>query len=939
MKLKMMVAGLAVAGLASHALAQTASDGPQRIEITGSSIKRIAAEGALPVQVIRAEEMTRAGITSAEQLLASIGANGNGIDNLTTNQGGDFLNSLASKPHNNGAAAANLRGLGSQYTLVLLNGRRLSAHGLNGQSVDLNSIPLAAVDRVEVLKDGASAIYGADAIGGVINFILKRDYSGLELTAFLDKTQHGGGDIYRGSVLFGLGDLQSQGFNVMASVTYDKNERLRGNQRDFHNGIQPDRGLGPDTTGTPYANIGTGGGTALSGGYTLPGVTGTQNRVSLLGLQGKCNSVTDMYAYPTEITGFTNAQKACAYDYGRQWSLIQPVDRTSFVARASFQLSPDHTATIEAVASNTKSSLEYTPIQLTTAAYQYPVTGPYYQNLAVLAPTFFKATNTDANDKRVFFDATKPLRIRWRCDICGPRQQDTTTNAARLLAGMEGVLSGWDYKLGVSGAQSEAKTKYGDGIMLVAPLSAALLSGVVNPFLAPGQSQTPQAIEAINAAKAKGLSLYGGKASVTQIDGVLSRPDLLQLPAGPLGLAVGFDSRKETYRFDDGTPGQAQVTGVGAPPSLSQANRTINAVFAEVNVPIIKNLDLQVAGRFDKYSDFGSTTNPKVALRYQPLSELLFRGSYSQGFHAPDFDPLYGGTSVSQFNSDINDPVLCPGGKPTDAAGTGCGIRPEIDTSSNPKLKPEKSKQFSVGVVVSPAPWLSASLDFYRIELTDRISALSGQALIANYQQFSQYVIRDPVTREILRVEAPFQNQAGDQTQGVDVNVNLNFKTGFGDIRANLEGTYIDKYKTRFSSADPWVERVGQFGDTTYGFDLHVRWKHSLSGTWSSGPISATLTQNFTAGYLDEVDGYGSGVILQDKGFQKNVKSYTTYNASVSWTGIKDLTLTAGIKNLLDEKPPFSLHNVDNVAGAGWDARVGDARGRAFTLRATYKFF
>jgi iron complex outermembrane recepter protein len=939
MKLKMMVSGLAVAGLATHALAQTPTEAPQRIEVTGSSIKRIASEGALPVQVIRGEDITRSGITSAEQLLASIGANGNGIDNLTTNQGGDFLNSLASKPHNNGAAAANLRGLGSQYTLVLLNGRRLSTHGLNGQSVDLNSIPLAAVDRVEVLKDGASAIYGADAIGGVINFILKRDYSGLQATAFLDKTQHGGGDIYRGSVLFGAGDLQSQGFNFVASLTFDKNKRLRGNQRDFHDGIQPEKGLGPDTTGTPYANIGTGGGTALAGSFTLPGVTGSQNRVSLLGLQGKCDTVTDMYAYPTEVTGFDNAQKACAYDYGRQWSLIQPVDRTSLVARASFQLSPDHTATIEAVASKTKSSLEYTAIQLTTAAYQYPATGPYYQNLAVLAPTFFKPTNTDANDKRVFFDATKPLRIRWRCDICGPRQQDTTTDASRVLAGLEGVVQNWDYKLGLSAAQSEANTKYGDGIMLVAPLSAALLSGVVNPFLAPGQSQTPQAIEAINAAKAKGLSLYGGKASVTQIDLLASRSDLLQLPAGPMGLAVGFDSRKETYRFDNGTPGQAQVTGVGSPPSLSQANRTINAVFGELAIPIVKNLDLQVAARFDKYSDFGSTTNPKVALRYQPLGELLFRSSYSQGFHAPDFDPLYGGTSVSQFNSDINDPVLCPGGKPTDTARTGCGIRPEIDTSSNPNLKPEKSKQVSFGIVVSPVSWMSASLDFWRIDLTDRIAALSGQALIANYQQFSQYVIRDPVTKEILKVEAPFQNQAGDQTQGVDINVNLNFKTDLGDVRASLDGTYVDKYRTRFSKSDPWVERVGQFGDTTYGFDLHVRWKHTLSGTWSSGPISATLSQNFTAGYLDEVDGYGSGVILQDKGFQKRVKSYTTYNASVSWTGIKDLTLTAGIKNLLDEKPPFSLHNVDNVAGAGWDARVGDARGRAFTLRATYKFF
>jgi iron complex outermembrane recepter protein len=689
MKLKMMLGGLAAAGLATHALAQTATDAPQRIEITGSSIKRIASEGALPLQIIRAEELNKAGITSAEQLIARLGANGNGIDNLNTNQGGDFLNSLAGKPHNNGAAAANLRGLGSQYTLVLMNGRRLATHGLNGQTVDLNSIPLAAIDRVEILKDGASAIYGTDAIGGVINFILKRDYTGLEATGFVDITQHGGGDIYRVSLTGGAGDLIADRYNIVASVTYDINERLRGSQRSFHNGNQPDKGLAPDTTGTPYANIGTGGGTALSGSFKLPGDATSYNRVNLLALQGKCETVQYQGLYRSDITGFANNGKACAYDYGKQWSLIQPVDRVNLVSKAQFALNANNTAFIEVVASQTKSAVEYTPIQLTTAAYNYPVAGPYYQNLALLAPTFFKSTNADPNDKRVFFDATKPLRIRWRCDICGPRQQDTTTNASRVLGGLEGSASGWDYKLGLSTGKSEANTVYGDGIMFVVPLQAALASGVVNPFLLPGQTQTPQALAAVNAAKAKGSSLYGGKTSVTELDGNVSR-ELVALPAGPLAMALGFDVRKEKYRFDDGTPGQAAVTGVGSPPSLPEANRTISALYGELAIPIVKGLDLQLAARYDKYSDFGNTTNPKVALRYQPLQQLLFRTSYSSGFHAPDFDSLYGGGSVNQFNSDINDPVLCPGGKPTDAAGTGCGIRPSIETISNPTLKPEK---------------------------------------------------------------------------------------------------------------------------------------------------------------------------------------------------------------------------------------------------------
>src|SRR4051812_42599382 len=178
-KVKKLAHVIALIGVASPAFAQDPAPVPaaapapmQRVEITGSSIKRIAVEGALPIQLISREEIERAGITSAEQLVATLSANGTGADNMTSNQGGDFLSGI--KSHNNGAAGASLRGLGSSNTLVLLNGRRVATHGLNGQSVDLNSIPLAAVQRVEVLKDGASAIYGTDAIGGVINFILRK---------------------------------------------------------------------------------------------------------------------------------------------------------------------------------------------------------------------------------------------------------------------------------------------------------------------------------------------------------------------------------------------------------------------------------------------------------------------------------------------------------------------------------------------------------------------------------------------------------------------------------------------------------------------------------------------------------------------------------------------------------------------------------------------
>jgi iron complex outermembrane recepter protein len=895
----------------------------EKIEVTGSSIKRVQDEGSSPVQVIKAQDLVKLGITSAEQLLANISANGNGIDGLVTNQGSDFLNSTGKKGPNNGASGASLRGLGTEYTLVLLNGRRVATHALNGSSVDLNSIPLAAIDRVEILKDGASAIYGTDAIGGVINFILKRDYKGFEATAFGDVTQHGDGNIFRASLLGGFGDLATDRFNIMTSLTYDTNDRLRGKQRDFHNGYQPDRGLAPDTTGTPYANIGQAGGTALGSRFALPGSTQTYNRVNLLALQGKCNSITDQSPYRGDITGFNNNNQACAYDYGKQWSLLQPVDRTNLISRGSLAISADHTAFVEIVASRNKSAVEYTPIQITNQNYPAFITtngvsvrSPYYQDLTGLVPGF----NNQLAE-----------RIRWRCLECGPRQQDTTTDAFRILAGLEGNLSGWDYKFGLSSSESKATTVLGEGNMLRDATNAALSSGIINPFLLPGQSQTQQAQDAINAAKAKGLSLYGGKATVKQFDASISR-EIATLPAGPLAVAVGVDVRKENYRFNQDQDTQPAILGVSAPSTLEAVSRDIKAVYGELQVPVIKNLDVQLAVRYDKYSDVGSTTNPKIAAKWQPIPQVGFRSSYSTGFHAPDFNSLYGGSATGQFNSDINDPVLCPTGK----EAVGCGIRPEIIGTSNTNLKPEKSKQWSVGVLIQPAPWFSASVDFWQIDLTDRIGAISGQLLISRYDQYRQYVTRDPATNEIVSITSPTFNLGGDKTRGADINLNGNLKTDVGQFAASLEGTYTSSFKSRFSEADPYTELVGKFGDTTNGFNLHVRWKHAANITWSQGPWSTTFSQNYTGGYQAERDGFGSGFTAA--GSPDRIKSYTLYNLTGTYTGIKNLSITAGIKNLFDTKPSFSNHNVDNVAGAGWDGRVGDPRLRSFILRLNYKF-
>ncbi len=908
-----LATAIALLGLSSTAWSQ-GSD--QRVEITGSSIKRIQTEGALPVQTITREEIERAGIVNAEQLVARITANGTGADNLSSNVG---IQLGTTDRNNNGNSSANLRGLGANSTLVLLNGRRVSTHGAKGNAVDLNSIPLAAVQRVEVLKDGASAIYGTDAIGGVINFILRKDYEGGEATVFADITEGGGGHVVRASVLGGKGNLARDGYNVMASLTFDRQEKLAGSQRSFSNGFQPERGLSPDTTGTPYATQTGLAGTAMGASFRLP-TTGTQsyNRANLLSFQGKCDTVPGMTQYQASLWGSPGFTFGCAFDYGGSAVLIQPLDRTNLVSRGTFALAKDHTAIVEAVASRSVATKQFEPYQITTtgtiAGAQYPVGGPYYQDLSAYIPTY---------------DKTKPIAYRLRCTDCGGRTIETTSDSFRLLVGAEGVILGnWDYKVGLSTAGSNVESLLGEGYLFQAKMVSALGSGLFNPWLLPGQAQDPRGLALLQAASAAGEKLFGGKASLVQLDGAISG-ELFKLPAGMVAVAGGFDIRKESYLFRDGSTATQAIYQAPFDAEFPKVTRDIRAIYGEVAVPIVKGMEATLAVRHDDYSDFGGTTNPKLSLKWTPVSALLLRGSYNTGFRAPSFFQLYGAQGDAPVPGNIADPVLCPL-SPGDLSV--CAIRPNARSGGNKDLKPETSKQWTVGFVVSPLDWLSASVDLWEIKRSDRIYELTPQQVIANYTTFPENLVRGANGRLDGAggyIRAGFVNADGDITRGVDINVQANGKLANGRWRANLDGTYMDSYKSRIFSSQPYVETVGKWNSR----DLFVRWKHQASFTYSTGPWSTTLSQSFTDGYKDE-----KPVGTVPPGFNPDVSSYTVYNFSATYSGFKNTTVTVGVKNLLDTDPPFTAHNLDFAAGAGWDPRVADPRGRAYTVSLTHKF-
>ena len=360
---------------------QPASDEPttlDRVSVTGTRIKRTDVEDALPITVVQKEELEREGISSAEQLMMYLNIAGNSSDNLASNAG--IVNE--EQRGNNGVSGANLRGQGADATLVLLNGRRVATHGLKGRAVDLNSIPFAAIDRVEVLRDGASAVYGTDAIGGVINFITRKDYQGAQTTAFVDVTEAGGGNIYGTNLLMGAGDVESDGWNAFATVSVKKNEILRGLDRDFSNTFQPERGLSPDTRGPPFATVfslgatGVGATSLLRNGVLDPANTATrQTAVNILDLPGAagCAAGGDLMGpYDERLWSSPASRFACAWDYPAAAVIQQPSESVDVMGRATFKIADGHEAYVEVTGSQVNVEKTFEPNQISSSTSALP---------------------------------------------------------------------------------------------------------------------------------------------------------------------------------------------------------------------------------------------------------------------------------------------------------------------------------------------------------------------------------------------------------------------------------------------------------------------------------------------------------------------------------------------------------------------------------------
>ncbi len=878
--LRRMFAGGAALGtvlLALPAQAQQDTAAPmQRVEITGSSIKRLASETALPISAIRAEDFVKQGLSTVQEVLNTIPMN----QTSTSSSQSVGLGT-------GGQSMADLRGLGGNKTLVLLNGRRLASHPYTGETVDLNVIPVAALDRVEILRDGASAIYGTDAIGGVINFITKRSLTGFGVTMEGFVPEHkGGADEQRLNLYGGLGDLNTDGWNLWGAIDVHNQDSLAATERSFANtGIRPEHGVS-QTSGTPFpANF-----------FSTLGITGNPSFAT------GCNP-------PSSVPRASN--KTCRYDYTREVDLIPLTRQETFMGRFTRKFGPDHTANIEYLhaRSTNESRVAPPPMALPNVDPVIHATSPFYPGGIGGTPAVAGLTGED-------------LTVSWRPLETGRRREFDTSISDRLVAALEGTLYGWDYNTALSHSVSRARSAFTGGYLIDRDIVAGLDQGILTPF----GPQTPAGLTFLQNSLLLGQYL-NAKMRSTALDFRATR-DLMTLPAGPLGFAAGAEVRRDKAEYLVNRALASQASSSGYQDALDQfGDRNIWALFLEANIPIIKDLEVDLALRHDHYSDFGGSTNPKVGLRYQPVRQVLLRASYNRGFRAPTLFDINAPQTTTNTANTYDDPLLCPNGVAVPGANpnVACDQQQNIRSGGNKNLSPEKSKTYSAGVVFEPLPELTMSLDYWDIRLRDKIDTLPEQTIFGDFAKYRDLYHYNAAGTQLDYVLATTTNLGEVRTNGVDLSVHYRVPNKlYGNMGVVMEGTYVNKYEYQNERGGPFIQNAGRYADANPVF----RWRHNLLFTWGSGPWSVNLGNRFTSGYTDQND--------VDPEFERRVASYSTWSLSGTYTGMRHVDYTVGIKNLTDKEPPYS--NQGTTFQQGYDPRYTDPVGRTWYARITTRF-
>ncbi|WP_394777856.1 TonB-dependent receptor plug domain-containing protein, partial [Undibacterium sp.] len=911
--------------IAGNAHAQTvAADATQRVEITGSNIKRTEKEGTVAIQTITAQDIKNSGATTVMDLLrASVPGMGTGGYNDTPSQNG----------FSKGVATADLRNLGSTSTLILLNGRRMTpsafANPNNGQSTlyDLNSIPVSALDRIEVLKDGASAVYGSDAIGGVINFITRRDYQGGELTGTAGANDDGRFGRQNVNGFIGFGDFNKDGYNVF--FTADVSKRQAVSSKDGVNDIEQNlfgainNRLSPFSA-TTLANATSNSSTSGSPIFyreSKPG-SGSFPLASTAVIRTNC-PVSQQVTYTT--ANVANAALAgrtfCAFNLDDYQQVQGKTQDISTLSRGEFKVNEDLTAFAEAAF--TKSDRWYVGAPIATSG-RSPTTNFTATGLA--KP--FQAILPIGHPDNPFPDARAAVAVRFT-NTDG--NSNETTKNYRVVGGLKGSNKGVDWESAVLWNRSDVDTTT-DGRLYLPVLrqltdqNRSLASVMADPNLYRNITDK-------------------GRAEIIQWDAKAST-EFGQLGGGAIGVAAGVEFRKEKIGID---PDADKVAGniYGFTNTLIDAQRNVGSGFLEIRTPFTKNFEMDFAGRADKYPGIKTNFVPKVGAKWTVNDSVAFRSTYSEGFRAPALSQVTPG-GAQFFLTSLQDRLRCPAGDAPAPGGdiTDCAKSASGTGGANPDLKPETSKSYTFGVILSPTKNFDVALDWYKVRKEGEVILGSAQFILDHEATNSSSVLRDqnqgtwlrdasgaliPNSGPILAVKEPWINQGATETSGLDIDLKYRSNLGeYGTLTTGLSATYIFTYKRAENVGDPEANVAGANGGisdwATSGGDI-PRIKARASANWTKNEHNVYGSVNFVSGIslvrrTDGTDTYPVPYCYYGKGqpatayslgglpnystyFQNcSVSSWTTVDLGYRYTGIKNLTLGLQIANLFDIKAP-----------------------------------
>ena len=890
------VVGVMAAPLISlTALGQQApisSDTPelQEIVVTGSMIKRVNAETSESISIVKMDTLKDMGVTTVEQALALVTSN-----NQTVTTGSNVTT------FNGGASVASLRGLGATKTLVLLDGQRLANNVTLGSGVDLNTIPFAAIDHIEVLKEGASSLYGSDAIAGVINFITKKDFSGGEVNLNYSKPQHAGGSSDGIDLTYGIGNLAADGYNLMITGNFSQQKELTASQRPFAAGYNPQLNL--NTFNGPFGPA-PGSYTDGNGDLYQVGYPGCAGNPHLAAVGGSCQYV---YTAAVDLTPKTSSESGLI-----AFTKTLPGNNTLSVQYfySRFDLE------------NWGGPQEYGFIQSPTS--------PYYPTAANSSCVGTCTAGGPA--------LGGPLQVGWT-DPANNRYFGNINTEQRALVTFAGKNGGWDYSTSFDWSQNKGVQQVRGGeanYAIIAPDNN--LSDLINPF--GPQSAAGQAF--INSAYTNG-NLEVGTLSTYGLNGHASHPLGDLFDAGrPAQFAVGFDYRDEQISDIPTALATTLYTATFFPPTTVIGSRVSEAGFVELNVPVSKDAEFTVSDRQDRYSDFGTTNNAKISFSYQPISILKIRGAASTGFRAPSLVEEYSPNTFGATAGNMTGPGCATGNYTTVFTQLNCISQGESLTGGNRNLQPEKSQNFDLGFIVEPIPNLGITVDYYRINLRERIGTVPAQAIYADPVAFAnQYVLNDKGTltpASLANLQCPTPNAAtcgyivqtnnntgAATTDGFDLSANYVFDSDFGKFRVGYESTFVTNFHLQQYIGGPELNLVGQFNG---GQQPVIRYQHLLTLDWTMGAFGAGLSEHFTEHYVDYAPDAAGNLLT--------VGNYSLINTYVSYKPIPAVKLLVGINNLLDTNPPFSNQLLNWQAN--YNPIFSDATGRAFYARVTFDF-